>query len=115
MAAAIGVNLIDDVARHASVVFGEDKRISQILEKPVGTPPSLWNNSGMMVLGPQIWQQLTLIERSARGELELTDGINGLITSGEVVEAVQLSGEWFDIGTPEQLEAASHAFHSEPG
>ncbi|MGI9609065.1 MAG: nucleotidyltransferase family protein [Acidimicrobiia bacterium] len=110
VAASIGVNLIDDVGRHASVVFDDNKRITQIVEKPVGAPPSLWNNSGLMVFTHQIWPQLGHIERSHRGELELTDGINGLIAAGAAVEAVPLVGSWFDIGTTEQLEAARNAF-----
>ncbi|MCP3973085.1 MAG: NTP transferase domain-containing protein [bacterium] len=109
-AATIGVNLVDDVGRHASVVFGSDKRIKEIVEKPVGSPPSLWNNSGLMVLGPQVWEQLERIEPSQRGELELPDAINRLAALGEIVEAVQLKGLWFDIGTPAELEAARSAF-----
>jgi glucose-1-phosphate thymidylyltransferase len=110
LAAAIGVNLSDDISRGAAVVFGADRRITSIVEKPSGEPPSRWNNSGVMVLGPRIWDHLTELGYSGRGELEVPDAVNRLIAEGEHLEAVPLSGSWFDIGTASSLEAAREEF-----
>jgi dTDP-glucose pyrophosphorylase len=110
LAAAIGVNHIDDVGRLAAVVFDDDQRISAVVEKPEGEPPSRWNSSGLMVFGPQIWRAVHQIDYSARGELEVPDAINRLIADGELLEAVPLTGPWFDIGTESSLRAAQRAF-----
>ncbi len=110
LAAAIGVNPSDDIARGAAVVFGPDRRITSIVEKPFGEPPSVWNNSGVMVLGPRLWGHLEDVGFSGRGELELPDAINQMIAEGHHLEAVPLTGSWFDIGTASSLEAAREAF-----
>jgi len=112
LAAVIGVNQVEDVSRGAAVVFTGDRRITSIVEKPSGQPPSRWNNSGVMVFGPQIWGALEQIGPSARGELELPDAMSRLIAEGELLEAVPLTGRWFDIGTTSGLEAAREAFQS---
>ena len=110
LAGTIGVNRVDDVSRGAAVVFADDRRIISIVEKPSGEPPSHWNSSGVMVLGPQIWAPLEQIEYSGRGELELPDAISRLIADGGLLEAVPLTGAWFDIGTEATLDMAREAF-----
>ncbi len=110
LAAAVGVNEVDDVSRLSAVVFGDDRRITSMVEKPSGEPPSHWNSSGLMILGPQIWGPLEQVAYSDRGELEVPDAIGRLIADGELLEAVPLTGRWFDIGTTESLEAARKAF-----
>jgi glucose-1-phosphate thymidylyltransferase len=112
LAAVIGVNQVEDVSRGAAVVFTGARRITSIVEKPSGEPPSRWNNSGVMVFGPQIWGALEHIGPSGRGELELPDAISSLIAEGELLEALPLTGRWFDIGTASSLEAAREAFQS---
>ena len=110
LAAVVGVNRLDDVSRGAAVVFGDDRRITSIVEKPIGEPPSHWNSSGVMVLGPRIWGPLERVAYSERGELELPDALGSLIADGELLEAVALRGAWFDIGTGSGLAAARGAF-----
>ncbi len=110
LAAAIGVNRVDDVSSLSAVVFGEDRRITAMVEKPSGRPPSYWNSSGVMILGHQIWQAVEQIDYSERGELEVPAAFNRLIADGELLEAVPLTGPWFDIGTTASLEAARRAF-----
>lgn len=110
LAATVGVNLVADVSRLSAVVFGDAGTISAMVEKPAGKPPSLWNSSGLMVLGPQVWDHLKTIELSDRGELELPDAVGSLISGGETLVAVPLHGPWFDIGTVASLEAARIAF-----
>ena len=110
LAGVIGVNELPDVSRGSSVVFDQDMRISSIIEKPAADPPSLWNSAGVMAFGQQIWSHLETLEPSSRGEYELTDAIAGLLSDAEPLQAVKLPGRWFDIGTPESLEAARQAF-----
>lgn len=105
-AAVVGVVPVDDVSGGGAVVFGEDGVVTAVVEKPQGTPPSLWNSAGIMVLGPQIWRHLDGLAPSGRGELEFTDALASLVADGEKVTAVELRGPWFDVGSPQSLEAA---------
>jgi NDP-sugar pyrophosphorylase family protein len=42
--------------------------------------------------------------------LEMPTVLSALLHSGHRIEAVPLTGPWFDIGTPENLVAARAAF-----
>ena len=110
LAAAVGVNPVPDVSRLSAYVFGEDMRITQIVEKPTASPPSLWNGTGILCLGPEIWGHIGDVGPSVRNELEIPDVLSALLRAGHRLEAVPLNGPWFDIGTPESLAAAQAAF-----
>ena len=110
LAAAVGVNLVPDVSRLSAYVFGNDMRITQIVEKPIAPPPSLWNGTGILCLGPQIWSLIENVRPSVRNELEMPDVLSALLEAGHRLEAVPLEGPWFDIGTPESLRSARAEF-----
>jgi glucose-1-phosphate thymidylyltransferase len=112
--AVIAVNEVDDPTLGAAVTFDEEGIVASIVEKPPpGTWDTRWNNSGVGVLGPEAWLIIDKLEPSARGELELTDALATIIERGAKVRAVPVNGHWFEIGTPEQLEAARAAFPTE--
>jgi dTDP-glucose pyrophosphorylase len=105
-AAVVGVVAVDDISAGGAVVFGADGSVTGVVEKPPGTPPSLWNSAGIMALGPHIWPHLDELAPSVRGELEFTDALASLVASGEKVRAVKLRGPWFDVGSRQSLDAA---------
>ncbi|NND01786.1 MAG: nucleotidyltransferase family protein [Acidimicrobiia bacterium] len=106
LAGTIGVNMLEDVSSGSSVVFGEDLVISDVIEKPQAPAPSPWNSAGIMILGPQVWAHLATLRPSQRGEFELPDAMRTMVADGELLKAVPLTGDWFDIGTPATLDAA---------
>lgn len=111
--AVLAVNRVDDPTSGAAVYVDVDGRVSEIIEKPpAGTSSTPWNNAGFGVLGSTIWPHIEALSPSERGELELTDAIRGLLAAGGDVRAVEVSGPWFDIGTPETLTAANRHFDS---
>ena len=85
--------------------------VQRIVEKPAkGTSTTHWNNAGLSVLGPAIWSEIDQLEASARGEYELPQAVAALVASGARVVAVPVEGEWFDVGTAEDLERARAGF-----
>ncbi|GIW19629.1 nucleotidyltransferase family protein [Tepidiforma sp.] len=104
---ALLVNPVDDPWAGAAVYVDDAFRVTRIVEKPPrGTSATPWNNAGPAVLGAWLWPFVEALEPSSRGEYELPRAVAAAIEAGRTVRAVPVRGAWFDIGTPESLEAA---------
>jgi dTDP-glucose pyrophosphorylase len=105
--AALAVNEVADPTAGAAVYVDADMRVTRIVEKPAaGTSTTPWNNAGLFVLPPATWPFIEALEPSMRGEYELPQAIAAYVASGATIRAVPVLGHWFDVGTPEDLEAA---------
>jgi NDP-sugar pyrophosphorylase family protein len=101
------VNWTDDPYRGAAVYVDGDARIVKIVEKPPkGTATTHWNNAGIGVCGPMLFDYAAKVEKSARGEYELPDAMAAMIRDGLRVYCFPLQGYWSDVGTPEDLADA---------
>lgn len=108
--ASLALNAVDDPWAGSAVSVDETMRVTRIVEKPPkGTSDTRWNNAGFGVLGPEIWAFADRIGPRA-GEYNLVDAIGAMVAAGANVAACPVEGPWFDIGTPEQLEAARREF-----
>jgi UTP--glucose-1-phosphate uridylyltransferase len=77
---------------------GRASPISRIVEKPApGTTPSTLAVVGRYVLTPRIFHHLRNIPAGAGGEIQLTDGISGLLTEERVI-AYAFEGRRYDCG-----------------
>lgn len=72
--------------------------LEDLMEKPsIDRAPSNLALLGRMILEPDIFEVLEHIPKSARGELELTDGIKTL-AKRKAVYTYHISGEWHTVG-----------------
>ena len=95
---------VEDVPRERTGSYGivdtdASLRLRQIVEKPApAQAPSTLAVVGRYLLTPTIFNQLETIGRGAGGEIQLTDGIAGLLSS-EPVYAFRFSGRRYDCGS----------------
>ena len=92
-------------AHRFGVVGMEGDRITGIVEKPTH-PPSNLAVTGCYFLDGQVFEIIRGLERSDRGELEITDVNNAYIARGQMEYRV-LEGWWTDAGTIGSLYRAS--------
>lgn len=90
-----------------SVAFGvvqlnDSGNIVGMKEKPSWP---LFINAGVYMLSPAVW---THIPRATF--LDMPDLFQKLLNAGHVVRAYVFEGAWADVGTPEQLHAATDSF-----
>ncbi|MFC4425000.1 glucose-1-phosphate thymidylyltransferase [Deinococcus navajonensis] len=78
------------------------ERITRLVEKPKN-PPSNLAVAGLYCFSPAIFEVLEGMPPSARGEYEITDGIQALIERGAAVVGQRVEGWWKDTGRPEDL------------
>ena len=94
----------EDVTQGGAVFVNERFELTDLREKPQpGEPTSPWYNAGVYMFRPSIFDFTAKLERSPRGEFELTDAIRNLALSGKKVQALELTGEWADVRDPEIL------------
>ncbi len=75
--------------------------VRQIVEKPAPeNAPSNWGVAGRYVLTPEVFQQIRQQPRGVGGEIQLTDGIAGLMASQKVY-AYRYAGKRYDCGSKE--------------
>ena len=102
--AIVSVKRSDDVSQGGAVFVNERFELTDLREKPKpGEPTSPWYNAGVYAFRPSIFDFISRLEPSPRGEFELTDAIRELAQSGRKVQALELSGDWADVRDPEIL------------
>jgi dTDP-glucose pyrophosphorylase len=102
--AIISVKHSEDVSKGGAVFVDEAFDMVDLREKPKpGEPTSPWYNAGVYLFRPSIYDFTARLEKSPRGEYELTDAIRALAQSGRRVRAFELLGNWADVRDPEVL------------
>ena len=76
------------------------------MEKPKD-PISNWALIGVYVFNDTVFDVVKKIKPSWRGELEITDTIQTLLTDGHKVSVQKVQGWWKDTGKPEDLLEAN--------
>jgi NDP-sugar pyrophosphorylase family protein len=104
--AVLAVKWVEDPYQGAAVYEG-DGRVTRIVEKPPqGTSTTHWNSAGTYAFRPKVFDYLSRLERSPRGEYELTAAISQMVDAGEEVRMHAFTGDWLDVGRPEDVMGA---------
>jgi len=109
--ALLTLNEVEDPWRGAAVYVDADGRVTQLIEKPPrASSRTPWNNAGVFVFTPLIFEYAERLPASVRGEYELPQAIAAMIADGCVVRGLPLRGFWSDLGTPQDLARAEREF-----
>src|SRR6185369_8847423 len=93
-----------EIAKGGAVFVNEKFELTDLREKPgPGEPTSPWYNAGVYTFRPSIFEFTARLEKSPRGEYELTDAIRTLAQTTGKVRAIELTGDWADVRDPEVL------------
>jgi glucose-1-phosphate thymidylyltransferase len=105
-AAQILLRRVDDPSSLGVAVLDGDGRVLRLVEKP-REPISDLAVIGVYFFGPEVHEITPRLTPSARGELEITDAIQGLIDAGHHVRAQTISDDWIDTGKKDDLLEAN--------
>jgi UDP-N-acetylglucosamine diphosphorylase / glucose-1-phosphate thymidylyltransferase / UDP-N-acetylgalactosamine diphosphorylase / glucosamine-1-phosphate N-acetyltransferase / galactosamine-1-phosphate N-acetyltransferase len=106
----------EDVTKGGINLFDHQFCLTRIVEKPgvlqldelrrqglLRSGEVVWYNAGIYMFRPAIFEFIARLQKSPRGEYELTDAVNALIDGGHRVAGMQIEGRWVDVRDPEVL------------
>jgi UDP-N-acetylglucosamine diphosphorylase / glucose-1-phosphate thymidylyltransferase / UDP-N-acetylgalactosamine diphosphorylase / glucosamine-1-phosphate N-acetyltransferase / galactosamine-1-phosphate N-acetyltransferase len=106
-----------DVTKGGLNFFCPEFCLQQIVEKPnsaeverytreglIKPGEPVWYNAGIYIFKPVIFEFTAKLQKSPRGEYELTDAINALCKAGFKVAGLKIAGRWVDVRDPETLQ-----------
>ena len=62
-----------------------------------------WYNAGIYIFRPSLFEFTSKLQKSPRGEYELTDAITGLAGTHHKLAGLEIAGRWVDVRDPEVL------------
>jgi dTDP-glucose pyrophosphorylase len=63
----------------------------------------VWYNAGIYIFRPALFDFTARLQKSPRGEYELTDAISAMIVAGKKLAGLEIQGRWVDVRDPETL------------
>ena len=114
-----------DVTKGGLNFFDEQFCLKRLVEKPsaeqldqlrregsIKPNEPVWYNAGIYIFKPSLFDYTARLQKSPRGEYELTDAVIAMIATGHKIAGLEVPGRWVDVRDPEvlaQLEAEQQA------
>ena len=111
----------EDVTKGGLFFFDEAFHLNHLVEKPTAEQlvelrakcwlkkgDTAWYNAGIYCFRSQLFEHTARLQKSARGEYELTDALTAMLEAKEPIAGLEITGRWVDVRDPEvlrQLEA----------
>ena len=107
-----------DVTQGGLNFFDDQFCLTRLVEKPspaqleelrttgwlkAGQP--VWYNAGIYLFRPSLFEFTARLQKSPRGEYELTDAITALVAAGQKVAGLKIEGRWVDVRDPGVLDS----------
>jgi UDP-N-acetylglucosamine diphosphorylase / glucose-1-phosphate thymidylyltransferase / UDP-N-acetylgalactosamine diphosphorylase / glucosamine-1-phosphate N-acetyltransferase / galactosamine-1-phosphate N-acetyltransferase len=112
----------EDVTKGAINLFDKDFCLRRLIEKPSAAqleelrregelkPGAIaWYNAGVYIFKPLVFDFTTRLQKSIRGEFELTDAISAMVQSGHRIAGLEIQGGWVDVRDPQVLAELERA------
>ncbi len=112
----------EDVTKGALNFFDDQFCLTRLIEKPSaaqveqlrrdgwlkpGQP--VWYNAGIYIFKPVLFEFTAKLEKSPRGEYELTDAIIAMVAARHRIAGCEVAGRWVDVRDPAVLAALEAA------
>lgn len=106
----------EDVTHGGLNFFDEQFCLRRLIEKPsreqleqlrrdgwlkAGDP--VWYNAGIYIFRPSVFDFTARLEKSPRGEYELTDAVIAMLAAKHRIAGLEIQGRWVDVRDPEVL------------
>src|SRR5262249_19711513 len=101
-AAQVHLARVPNPSQFGVAVLAPDGRLQRVIEKPA-VPPTDLAVIGIYMFAPAVHVVVAALKPSARGELEITEAIQGLVDSGQRVDACPVEDYWIDTGRKEDI------------
>ena len=103
----------EDVTKGGLNIFDRDFCLMRLLEKPSADElaklrkehllDTIWYNAGIYIFRPVLFEFTRGLQKSPRGEYELTDAVNQMAQAGHKIAGLRIPGRWVDVRDPEVL------------
>lgn len=111
----VALSRVSDPSRFGLPVFDEEGTLIDFVEKPAN-PQTDAAVTGIYLYGPKLFfEAFNNIEKSARGEYEISDIHSFLLKSGKSVGYREITGWWKDTGKPDDLLLANQLLLDDMG
>ena len=107
-----------DVSKGAINLFDKDFCLRRLIEKPSAAqldelrkqgelkPGAIaWYNAGVYIFKPLVFDFTARLQKSIRGEYELTDAISAMVDKKHRIAGLEIQGRWVDVRDPQVLAA----------
>ena len=105
-----------DVTKGGLNFFDEEFCLKRLIEKPSAAEldglqkggwlkpgQTAWYNAGIYIFRPVLFEFIAGLQKTSRGEYELTDAVNQMAVAGHRLAGMEITGRWVDVRDPEVL------------